>query len=350
MVVMAGCDKEEPIRTYQVPSPAVASFTPPQADQTAAPDSGPIQWKLPASWKVLPPHEMRYAGFGISDSDPQAMVTVSQASGAMPEQIRRWEGQLGLPPTPDDQIPTLVKPATIAGTEAAIIDLSAKPKPDGSGQRYYIAVIGREQGSWFIKMLGSAQTVAAELPNFNAFLQSIRFNDSGTPVDASADAQVAAPSSPAPAGPPEPASASPLDFKLPAGWQQKSPDPSGMRIVSLVAGAGESQAESFVVRLPKDSGSVISNVNRWRGQVGLEPVDDVAQADPQAQTVGGEKGTLFDFTGKAGSGESARRLVVALVPHGNDWWFFKLDGSSPAVAQQKGAFLEFLSSVSFRSE
>jgi hypothetical protein len=70
----------------------------------------------------------------------------------------------------------------------------------------------------------------------------------------------------------------------------------------------------------------------------------ITDKDPQASQdikIGGDDAMLFDLAG------SSKRLMVAVTPQGEDFWYFKIIGSSDAVQQQKAAFEQFLQSVQF---
>lgn len=343
MVLLAGCDKDD-IRTYSIPKPAVASLPPQPVEQAAAGEARPIQWKLPAGWKPLPPHEMRYAGFSVSESDPQAMVTISQAFGSLEMNVQRWEKQLDLPSTPEDQIGSLVQLSQVAGGPAALIDLTSKPKAEGgTSQRIRVAIVRRGSQPWFFKLSGSSETVAAQSANFDAFLASVHFTD--VPADAPEESASAPPADSLPASqtPGEPTDPG-FTYSTPAGWK---PDvvTDNVRLLLFTAGSGPQQAESSVARLVKNSGTILDNVNRWRGQVGLEPVEDVSKVSAEHRTIDGQEATVFDLAGAP----SGKRLIVALVPRGEFWWFFKLNGRADAVAAQKPAFDSFLASVHFQA-
>src|SRR3989442_733367 len=64
--------------------------------------------------------------------------------------------------------------------------------------------------------------------------------------------------------------ASPLKWKTPDGW--KEGQPSEFRVASFrISGQAGKQADVSVIPLPGSAGGDFSNVNRWRGQVGLPP-------------------------------------------------------------------------------
>ena len=70
-----------------------------------------------------------------------------------------------------------------------------------------------------------------------------------------------------------------LKWTLPAGWTEV---PAGqMRVASFVVkGADGQQADVSIIPLPGGAGGDASNVNRWRGQVGLPTVspEELSQA------------------------------------------------------------------------
>lgn len=90
-----------------------------------------------------------------------------------------------------------------------------------------------------------------------------------------------------------------------------------------------------VTQLSGDSGTVLSNVNRWRRQLGLNPVTTATMIP---KTYGQ---TQYD-TVVLRSGASHMRVAQQAV--GADQWFVKLTGSDPvAMAAVWGEFLSELS-------
>ena len=85
----------------------------------------------------------------------------------------------------------------------------------------------------------------------------------------------------------------------------------------------------------------LANINRWRGQVELPPVQDVNAANGEPVGVSGEAGHLYDFQGPK------NRIVVAMVPHAGQLWFFKMTGPPDLVGTQKDNFKSFVTSVQF---
>jgi hypothetical protein len=126
----------------------------------------------------------------------------------------------------------------------------------------------------------------------------------------------------------------PLQWTVPADW--KVTPGNAMRKGSYAVGG----AEVAVTAFPGDVGGVLANVNRWRGQAGLDPVDEAGLARVT---------TSFDSNGLhfvvLDASDGPRPVVAASVPWDGGTWFFKLTGPAAAVAQAKPAFLSFLRTV-----
>jgi hypothetical protein len=138
-----------------------------------------------------------------------------------------------------------------------------------------------------------------------------------------------------------------LQWKLPEGWQEVPP--GEMRVASFkVIDSANKQADVSVVPLPGRAGGDLANVNRWRDQVGLGPVEQDQLAKlAELVEVAGESAQLFDQAGtNAASGEPTRILAAVLNREGTAW-FFKMTGDDNLVAKQKSAFVGFLNSVTF---
>ena len=131
----------------------------------------------------------------------------------------------------------------------------------------------------------------------------------------------------------------PLSWTVPEGWKEQPA--SGMRIGSfLIPGENGTKADLAIMAFPGDVGGELSNVNRWRKEIGLEPIDEAAIVSSSIP-VGAEQGKLYEFTGAQYS------TSVAWVMKDGTSWFFKLRGDSAVVAAAKPAQTAFLKSVQF---
>ncbi|HVU86621.1 MAG TPA: hypothetical protein VHD36_04835 [Pirellulales bacterium] len=150
-------------------------------------------------------------------------------------------------------------------------DASETAGDENAKFRMLAAIIPRDPQAWFVRMLGPAETVEAEAANFRALVKSIHFTGEGTP-----------------------------EWTLPQGWQQKPA--SGMRYATIEVPSAAGALDLSVTVLPKNEPDpdvyALSNVNRWRGQLGLPPLapgelkNNVEQVE-----LTGTSATLVDLVG-----------------------------------------------------
>jgi hypothetical protein len=117
-----------------------------------------------------------------------------------------------------------------------------------------------------------------------------------------------------------------------------------MRIATLSTG-GDKPAQLIISRLSANFGGMLANINRWRGDVGLPPIDDASKVTETPIKVGSASGQLVDFNGPGKDGATPTRSLVARCTQGDSVWFFKILGPTETVSQQRPAFEQFLASV-----
>jgi hypothetical protein len=143
------------------------------------------------------------------------------------------------------------------------------------------------------------------------------------------------------APPPPPSAKTKPRFTKPDGWTERA-GRGGMTLLAYDVAQGDHKAEVTVMALPGDAGGLLQNVNRWRGQVKLEPTTDAAlDKDLRTLEVAGEKVRYADLAGPD------ERILVVLVPHAGQTWFIKMKGPKALVDQQQKAFETFAGSVTF---
>jgi hypothetical protein len=143
---------------------------------------------------------------------------------------------------------------------------------------------------------------------------------------------------------PEAQPASP-EWKVPAQWVEGPPRSIIFKNFSVSGDAG-AKAEITISFFPGDAGGVLNNVNLWRSQLGLGPIE-AAQMEHTTETLttADSKATLVDFVG-ASTGKPAR-MVGAIVPQGGKTWFYKMMGDAKVVGGQKDAFVQFVKTVHY---
>jgi len=129
-----------------------------------------------------------------------------------------------------------------------------------------------------------------------------------------------------------------LKWTAPAGWEAKTR--SAMRKGSYRVKAAGGEGDVSVTAFPGATGGLEANLNRWRGQVGLPPLEGAeVVATAEKFSANGLEFTVVDYKGTAG------HMLGAIVPFGANSWFFKLTGPDATVVEAKPAFIEFLHSV-----
>lgn len=136
-----------------------------------------------------------------------------------------------------------------------------------------------------------------------------------------------------------------LMWTAPAHWIVKPA--SAMRKGSYAIRDGVAEADLSITAFPGDTGGLLANLNRWRGQISLPPLaPDELDAYREHADIGALHADIVDFAGTANGVPT--RLLGAVVPLAGETWFFKLMGPDALVAREKTAFREFLKTVTPR--
>jgi hypothetical protein len=148
-----------------------------------------------------------------------------------------------------------------------------------------------------------------------------------------------------------PSAASPrLVWELPAGWEETQA--SGVRLASFsVKGLNGQRADIGIAALPGQGGGDISNVNRWRQQVGLPATNMLGLASLAGKVeIAGQTGRFYEMAGQNPSAKEESSIIAGILEQTNETWLFKMNGDDELVAAQKGVFLAFLKSLRFQTD
>jgi len=132
---------------------------------------------------------------------------------------------------------------------------------------------------------------------------------------------------------------------MPDSWTEA---PAGRMVKArYVIGSGpEIPIELTISAFPGSVGSPLSNLNRWRGQVGLGPISEDLLPDfltdleihhlpaYQADVIGPE---LPNYPSK--------RILVTAIQRQGETWFFKLTGDASQIGNRKAEYLDFIQSL-----
>lgn len=115
----------------------------------------------------------------------------------------------------------------------------------------------------------------------------------------------------------------------PPGWTRRAPGRMQLATFDVPGGASCSYSE-----LPGAAGGLRANVDRWRRQQGLGPIDDGELAGLASARLGERDAALVEIAGEP----NGLLGLIAIDPAGSS--FLKLEGPSAALAAARDAFLE----------
>ena len=134
----------------------------------------------------------------------------------------------------------------------------------------------------------------------------------------------------------------------PDGWSEQPV--SEMRLGSFkVNGPDATSADVSVTAFPGDAGGLVSNVNRWRGQLELPQLEEnqLRQTIQQREVQGGPAYFVDIQTVEKSSKPS--RMLGAVMERPDRTWFVKMTGPPALLESQRQKFLDFVTSFQFEN-
>jgi hypothetical protein len=130
------------------------------------------------------------------------------------------------------------------------------------------------------------------------------------------------------------------DWAVPEGWRRVESE-SAMRAATFEAGGGDaSEVEIAVTALSGRAGGVRPNVNRWRRQIGLEPLSQKAIEQGLSRfEAGAREGYFVDMVGP--EKRERNRVVGAILPGAQRTWFVKARAPAEALDPHLDALRAF---------
>lgn len=301
-----------------------------------APSAG-FKWTAPAHWQEQKASSMRLASFQVSGKEGASadvsVVVLAGAAGGVLDNVNRWLNQLGQPPITDQKLKAMTTEVPSSLGKIGVVDLQGLPSGADASKdgRILAGMLPNNGETLFFKMRGNAGLVAAEKQNFLKWISSVHPEEQKTAAPETAVTMVE---------PPTTQSGQPK-FHTPEGWQSKPA--SSMRFASFsTTGPNGEAADISVSAFPGDTGGDLANVNRWRGQVGLEAI---SEADLKTQ--------VSQVTSKAGPIKVVRfqgpktHMLAGWIARNGSTWFFKISGPGAVVDAQKTKFNHWLETVEF---
>lgn len=376
LLALAGCSKEPEITSYDVPRDGKAPVaTPPTADSAGGesrmiatifirgnqawflktmapkdavdkvadqlhqfaesielPEDHPaaIEWKVPEGWTEGPPRMMRDATLIVPNENVEVAISKLAFPGDLAEylkmNINRWRGQLGLDPADEMDEAAGVEEIEVDGQKAWVFDATGtaagggmmppmmggnapfaggatmppaaqppKEEPEAdkpatnedAESRMIAAIFIRGDTAWFLKTMAAEEDVDNAADALKDFAKSVTLPDDQPGV---------------------------IEWKVPEGWTEGPP--RMMRDATLLLPGGEVEVAISKLAFPGDlDGYLQMNINRWRGQLGLEPADTMNEAAGVEEfEINGQKAWLFDATGTATGGGMMAPMMRGNAP------------------------------------
>jgi hypothetical protein len=267
-------------------------------------------WKLPEGWDEVPAGGMRLATLKLpSEAAPLEMAVTTLARTAEEQEyllinVNRWRGQLGLEPVEQTALDKELTELEIEGGKLWVFDATGTGSP----------------GPSMPPMMAGHPPAAAQAPPAAA----------NQPPAEESEA---------------PPTAEQITYELPEGWSEAGSRPMVLKVIKITSEAGEADLAISVYPVHGSMADPLSNVNRWRGQVGLPPIttEELPESTEEV-TVSEDKATLVTLL-NPDTGEDDQAMVAALVPRDKWVWFLKMSGPRKVVEQQREQFGEWLKTV-----
>lgn len=273
------------------------------------------QWELPEGWTLEPGEGMRFATIIIPTEEQPLELTVIplpvQPNAGLLDNINRWRSQLGLIPLDAEGL----------ATETTTIELAA-------GTATLVNLVGKSGASAPMSSPGISRSAA---------------DPDAARIAAHAAAGIEEPSEQeGPAPPP-----SSITYEAPPEWEL------GQRVVSRSAFAvpreaafivkeDDRSAEITITALGAGAGAVLPNVNRWRGQIGLESfTEEQLAAETKKVDMNGVEGDYVRLIGPQ------QAILGVIAMQGGKAWFVKLQGDHDLAIKLQEQFETFVRSIKF---
>jgi len=322
MMSVSGCKREE-IHSYRVPREESPAFTASQGSEQTQSAHPEVAWTAPESWQEIESgSSARVATFKAANGLEIAVTSFPGDVGGLVANVNRWRGQVGLESTDEQGVNDMIQ--RLEGVDVITVDLL------GTDARLVGTIINVGDGkTWFAKAMGPAASVGEVKEELIAFSVSFHLHEHNHAVESQSPG-----SGPASANTSRPPASEPLDWSPPPEW--KLDEKASPMLMS--AFFSDSGARITLTSLVGDGGGALANINRWRGQLGL---DQIASLQEQPMKDLGNGAMFIDLI----SADESARMAASIVPIGKQTLYFKMTGSNTQVESELGRFDAFVNAV-----
>jgi len=314
LLVVVGCERDD-IRAYRVQREFNAEATQEHSHQTNTQEQkepSAVQWVVPESWEQLNKVvSMRFATFNTPQNVEVTLAVFPGDVGGLLANVNRWRGQVGLNSIQEEELGEHAQ--QIEGTNSFVVDAV------GSDVRLIGTVINIGDGkTWFAKVVGQPDIVEQVKEDIVSFSASFHIEQKQKTQAQEEESSI---------------------WIQPAEWtvdENASP-------ILMAAYDSESGARVTLTALGGGGGGLLENINRWRNQLGLAPVDSMDSVDVTDLGNGAIVVDLLSEDGKS-------RIVSGVVPLGSETLFFKLTGSKIETEPELNRFNAFVLGVGLKRQ
>lgn len=139
----------------------------------------------------------------------------------------------------------------------------------------------------------------------------------------------------------EKATPAPYTWQQPEAWQPGPAFP--MRLASFTIPIGDTTADCSLMRLAGEGGGLVANINRWRAQIGLSPLDEPT-LQQHIQQLEGKSGS-FSYIKFTNHAQPDKAILAAIFPGPDEVLFAKLAASLKNVQTLEAPFIIFCQSI-----
>ena len=132
-----------------------------------------------------------------------------------------------------------------------------------------------------------------------------------------------------------------LTWNLPDTWVPSKGH--SMRLASFDVPYSKGVGDLSIVSLSGSSGGLLANVNRWRGQVELEPINETDILT--TSTVGESKMGPYRVFKMINENKKGKAIIAAVLPTGEKTFFIKLTTDVQGISELEFSFKNFCSSI-----
>ena len=315
-LVLLSCTEEKETPTFRIAETAAETTSNPTENK----EPRPLRWLAPETWEEETPGQFQVALYRIAPGITAAVSKFPGEAGGTAANVNRWREQIGLAPSSETGGETIA--LAESDSQAQWFELK------GAERSILAAIIPIDGQTWFFKL--DAPTVALEItrPGFTDLLKSIE-------IGSATAAQMPS-----------------ISLQTPAKWEKY--DGGEKRFASYripASGADGIDGDVSVISLPSDGTTTLANVNLWRAQLRLPPLekqDDPALGETTRSSTGTITITHMVSAEPLFSNARYGAISAAILRTGEVTWFFKIAGESTMVATNRAKFVEFVRTAEAR--